>query len=144
MNVSVALGILVITTSWAWIPATYSTVRSISENSSAVVSNAAAISELAEVVGDMGQLFGNAEILDVGDTMTAQINIHSDAVRFKPGQRLDVTNTGDRREMSVTVEVDGKFESDPYHFLNLSRSAGVRLGARPEDTIQVMIVPAEK
>jgi len=141
MNVSVILSVSLLASSPYSIPKVIETVRAIGTNTEAVVTNSTAIFELTELLGDMGQLFGNGEISDVGDVMTAQINIHSDAVRFKPGQRIVVTNTGDRREMSATVEVAGKFESEPHIFLILTRGAGRALGAQPGETIQIMIVP---
>lgn len=141
MNVTVFISVSLFFSAWYWIPAAYSTVTAIGENSTSVETNEKAIEELAVIVGDMGQLFGNAEILDVGDGLTAQVNIHSDARRYsEPGTRLVLTNTGDRRKMSVTVEVDGKFESEPHIFLSISRASGRRVGANPGDVIQVMIV----
>jgi len=143
MKLSVALGVIVVLSSPVWISQGWATVNSIGANTKAITANVTAITELTESLGGMTQLFGNAEVLGVGDVMTAAINTHSDAVRFKPGQRLVVTNTGDRREMSVTLTVEGKFESEPHVFLNLSRNAGRALGARPGDTIQVAIEPGE-
>lgn len=106
-----------------------------------------ALTELAETVGGMDQLFGNAEILPGGDDFTASVNIHSDAVRwYQTGRRLTVTNTGDRREMSVTVTVEGKFEGEPHLFLNLSAAAGRAIGAPPrspedenQDPVEIQI-----
>ena len=130
---TVVLLVLGITSSWIWIPVVYGTVMSVGENTKA-------IAELVEIVGGMGQLFGNAEILGGGERMTASINVHSDAGRWsKSGRRLTVTNTGDRREMSVNVTVEGKFEGEPHLFLNLSRAAGEAIGAKPGDEIQVAI-----
>ena len=137
------LVLLAILSSPVWISYSVFTVLAVGENSAAITANSKVILELTEAMGGMTQLFGNAEILEVGEVMTAAINTHSDAVRFKPGQRLVVTNTGDRREMSVTLIVEGKFESEPHVFLNLSRNAGRALGARPGDTIQVAIEPGE-
>lgn len=144
MKISVTLGILLVLSSPVWVSQGYSTMMSIGENTKAISANAALIAELAITLGGMGQLFGNAEILDVGEVMTAAINTHSDAVRFKPGQRLIVTNTGDRREMSVTLVIEGKFESEPHVFLNLSKNAGRALGAMPGETIQVAIEPVQE
>jgi len=138
------LVLLAVLTSPGWISYSVLTVLAVGENSRAVLANAEAIKELTAVVGGMAQLFGNAEILDIGETMTASINTHSDAVRFKPGQNLVVTNTGDRRAMSVRLIVEGKFESQPHIFLNLSRNAGRALGASPGETIQVAIEPLQE
>lgn len=138
------LVLFTILTSPGWISYSVLTVLAVGQNSEATAVNAEAIKGLTAVVGGMTQLFGNAEILDVGDVMTAAINTHSDAVRFKPGQRLVVTNTGDRREMSVTLIVEGKFESEPHVFLNLSRNAGRALGASPGEMIQVAVEPEGK
>lgn len=144
LQVSVWAIIGTIATSIYWIPIVYGTVTAVGKNSMTGETNRTAIAELAVIVGDMGVLYGNAEILDVGDTLTAQVNFHSDARRYsEPGTRLVLTNTGDGRKMSATVEVDGKFEGEPHIFLNLSRAAGRRVGASPGDLIQVMIV-AEK
>jgi len=135
---TVVLLVLGITSSWYWIPAVYGTAKSIGENTRA-------IAELVEVVGGMGQLFGNAKILEGGTEMTASVNVHSDAVRwYQPGRRLTVTNTGDPREMSVNVTVEGKFEGEPHLFLNLSRAAGEAVGASPGEEIQVAIEPIKK
>lgn len=142
VQVSVWAIVGMIATSFYWIPLVYGTVTGVGVNAGGIASNSKAIGELTETLGGMGQLFGNAEILDAGDTMTAQVNIHSDARRYsEPGSRLVLTNTGDRRKMSVTITVDGKFESEPHIFLTLSRAAGTRLGAAPEDVIQIMIEP---
>jgi len=43
--------------------------------------------------------------------------------------------------MSVIVTVEGKFEGEPFLFLNMSRAAGRAIGARPGDEIQVAIEP---
>ena len=143
MKLAVLLGFAVILGSPGWGWGVYNTVKSVGENSEAIIALTETVTELTATLGGMGQLFGNAEILDVGDTMTAAYNTHSDAVRFKPGQRLVVTNTGDRREMSVTLVIEGKFESEPHIFLNLSKNAGRALGATPGDTIQVAIEPVK-
>jgi len=88
----------------------------------------------------MGQLFGNALILENGVALTASVNIHSDAGRWsKRGTRLVVTNTGDRSAMTVTITVEGKYEGEPHQFLNMSRAAGRAVGANPGDQIQVAI-----
>ena len=141
LQVSVWAIIGTIASSIYWIPIVYGTVTAVGENSEAVGKNKTAIEELGVIVGDMGQLYGNAEIQAVGDTLTAQVNIHSDARRYsEPGTRLVLTNTGDPRKMSATVVVDGKFESEPHIFVTLTRAAGRRVGANPGDLIQVMIV----
>ena len=41
--------------------------------------------------------------------------------------------------MTVTVTVDGKFESEPFTLLNLSNAAGRAVGASSRDRIQVMV-----
>ena len=139
MKLSVTLAIIATLSSPVWVKSGIATITSIGANTAAVARNTVAIQGLTVLVGDMGQVFGNAEILDVGDTLTAAINLHSDAVRFKPGQTLEITNTGDRRQMTAIVIVEGKFESDPFTLLNLSMAAGRALGARPEDKIQIAI-----
>ena len=138
MKISVTLGVLALLSSPVWVVQVYATVVSIGENTKA-------IAELVEIVGGMGQLFGNALILEGGTAMTASVNVHSDAVRwYKPGRRLTVTNTGDRREMSVNVTVEGKFEGEPHLFLNLSRAAGLAVGASSGEEIQVAIEPFDE
>lgn len=139
MKLAVTLAVLVTLSSPVWVSSGIATVTSIGANTAAVAKITVTVQELTVLVGDMGQVFGNAEILDVGDTLTAAVNLHSDAVRFKPGQTLEITNTGDRRQMTAVVTVEGKFESDPFTLLNLSRAAGRALGARPEDKIQIAI-----
>ena len=144
VKVSVVVIVGLLFSSPVWVSRVYSAVTSIGENTKEISANSKLIAELAITLGGMGQLFGNAEVLDVGDTMTASYNTHSDAVRFKPGQRLIVTNTGDRREMSVTLVIEGKFESEPHIFLNLSKNAGRALGATPGDMVQIAIEPVEE
>ncbi len=139
MNTSVILAVGAILSSPAWVGGFIKQHQQIDDNAAAIVTNGAAIQSLVETVGDMGLLFGNAEIMEVGAGLTASINLHSDAVRFKQGQRLEITNTGDRRQMTTTVTVDGKFESEPFTLLNLSNQAGRAVGAGSGDRIQVMV-----
>lgn len=134
----------VIAMSWYWVPAIYGTVLSIGENKVDIANNGLAIRELSETLGGMAQIFGNAEILENGTTLSVSVNIHSDAGRWsRPGQQLQVINTGDRREMSVIVSVEGKFEGEPHLFLTMSRAAGRAIGANPGDEIQVAIQAAD-
>lgn len=129
-----------IASSWIWVPAIYGTVLDIGENKADIASNGLAITELATTLGGMDQIFGNAEIQENGTSLTVSVNVHSSAVRWsQPGQRLQVINTGDRREMSVIVTVEGKFEDEPHIFLNMSRAAGRAVGASPGDQIQVAV-----
>lgn len=145
LQVSVWGVISIIATSFIWIPAVIGTVRTITTNKDSIEVNAAAISELAVTLGGMGEIFGGANILENGQELTVIVNVHSDAGRyFQPGRRLTVTNTGDSREMSVTVEVAGKFEGEPHMFLNMTRAAGRAIGANPGDEIQVSIEPAQE
>ena len=143
MKVSVALGLFVIFSSPLWISQGVATVNSIGENTIAIAANIKAINALTESVGGMVQLFGNAEVLEDGSQLTTAINTYSDAVRFREGQRLIVTNTSDRSETTIRVTVLGKFESDPFHLLNLSAAAGRAIRAS-QDKIQVAIEPAEE
>jgi len=143
LQVSVWGAISIIATSWIWIPAVIGTVSSIGENTKDITTLRSSVNELAVTVGGMGTIFGNASVHENGQDLTVIVNVHSDAGRyFQPGRRLTVTNTGDSREMSVTVEVAGKFEGEPHLFLNLTRAAGRAIGADPGDEIQVSIEPA--
>ncbi len=133
----------VIAMSWYWIPAIYGTVLTIGENKADIETVRLSVVELTETLGGMAQIFGNAEIQENGTTLSVSVNIHSDAGRWsKPGTMLTVVNTGDRREMSVIVAVEGKFEGEPHLFLNMSRAAGRAIGANPGDEIQVSIEAA--
>jgi len=140
MKLSVTLGVLFVLSSPVWISQGWATVNSIGANSQAISANAVAIGELTEVVGGMIQIFGNAEILENGAALTAAINTHSNAVRFREGQQLRVTNTSDRSETTITIVVQGKFEDEPHLLLNLSAAAGRAIRAS-EKEIQVAIEP---
>ncbi len=142
MKITVLLGMSVILGSPAWAPTLYQTLKAIGENSEAIVAVTATVTKLAATVGGMDQIFGNAEIQENGTTLTASVNTRSDAGRYsQPGRRLTVINTGSRREMSVIVTVEGKFEGESHIFLNMSRAAGRAMGAQPGDEIQVAIEP---
>jgi hypothetical protein len=135
----------IIAMSWYWIPAIYGTVLTIGENKADIETVRLSVVELTETLGGMAQIFGNAEILENGTTLSVSVNIHSDAGRWsRPGQQLQVINTGDRREMSVIVTVEGKFEGEPHLFLTMSRAAGRAIGANPGDQIQVAVQAADE
>ena len=140
MKLSVTLGVLFVLSSPVWVSQGWATISSISGNTAAIEANAEAIKDLAEALGGMTMLFGNAEILPDGSSLTAAINLHSDAVRFREGQRLLVTNTSDRGQTQITLTVQGKFEDAPHLLLNLSAGAGRALRAST-DQIQVAIEP---
>ncbi len=124
-------------------------VETVGENKSAISATNEIVTEMAEALGGMTQLFGNAEILEDGVQLTAAINTSSDANRFDQGQELLVTNKGDRSRSTITVIVRGQFdEGNPYHLLDLSAAAGRALRApqEPEEgdervKIQVSIEP---
>ncbi len=142
MKITVLLGMAVILGSPVWITQGYQTLKAIGENSKAIVAVTKTVTELAATVGGMSQIFGNAEIQENGTTLTASVNTRSDAGRYsQPGRRLTVINTGSRQERSVIVTVEGKFEGEPYLFLNMSRAAGRAIGAQPGDEIQVAVEP---
>jgi hypothetical protein len=129
-----------ILTSPGWIGYSVLTVLSVGENTAAIAVNSKSIGDLAEAVGGMAQLFGNAEVMANGTSLTAAINTHSNAVRFREGQRLLVTNTSDRGQTQITLTVQGKFEGEAHLLLNLSAVAGRALRAST-DEIQVAIEP---
>ncbi len=116
------------------------TYLAVGENVEAIAANSKVISDLTEAIGGMSQLFGNAEILEDGSSLTAAINTSSNAVRFEEGQQLLVTNKTDQSRATITITVQGKFESGPFHLLDLSAAAGRALRAS-ENTIQVVISP---
>ena len=116
------------------------TYLAVGENVEAITVNSKAINELTEAIGGMSQLFGNAEILENGSSLTAAINTSSNAVRFEEGQQLLVTNKTDQSRATITITVQGKFESGPFHLLDLSAASGRALRAS-EKTIQVVIEP---
>ena len=139
------LFLLTILSSPVWLSYSVLTVLSVGENKIAIETNTSAITGLTETLGGMSQIFGNAEVQENGTTLTASVNTRSDAGRYsQPGRRLTVINTGSRREMSVIVTVEGKFEGEPFLFLNMSRAAGRAIGAQPGDEIQVAIEPYDK
>lgn len=145
MKIAVIIGVLAFFGSPGWIYGVYSTVTAIGKNTKDITSLRTSVTELSETLGGMGQLFGNAVILENGVALTASVNIHSDAGRWsKQGTRLVVTNTGDRSAMTVILTVEGKFEGEPHQFLNMSRAAGRSVGANPGDQIQVAIEVAEE
>ncbi len=137
------LVLLAILTSPGWISGAILTYLAVGENVEAIAANSTAIIELTETLGGMNQLFGNAEILENGTELTASINTHSNAVRFREGQELRVTNTSDRTETTITIIVRGKFEDEPHLLLNLSSASGRAIRASAKE-IQVAIEPTEK
>ena len=140
MKIAVIIGVLAFFGSPGWIYGIYTTVTAIGKNTAAIETVTESLAEMSVTLGGMGQLFGNAMILENGVALTASVNIHSDAGRWsKQGTRLVVTNTGDRSAMTVTLTVEGKFEGEPHQFLNMSRAAGRAVGANPGDQIQVAI-----
>jgi len=145
MKITVLLGMSVILGSPVWISQGYATLKSIGENQAAIVALTETVTEITETLGGMDQIFGNAEIQENGTTLTVAVNVHSQAGRYsQPGKRLTIINTGSRRQMSVIVTVEGKFEGEPHLFLNMSRAAGRAVGAAPGDQIQVAIEPVEE
>ncbi len=142
MKITVLLGMAVIFGSPVWVTKGYQTLRAIGENSIAIIALGETVTGITETLGGMEQIFGNAEIRENGTTLTVAVNVHSEAGRYsQPGRRLTITNTGDPREMSVQVTVEGKFEGEPHLFLHMSRAAGRGVGAVPGDQIQVAIEP---
>lgn len=145
MKLSVLLGMSVILGSPVWVSQGYTTIKSISENRVAIVALGETVTEMSETLGGMDQIFGNADILENGANLTVSVNVHSQAGRYsQPGRRLTVTNTGDRREMSVIVSVEGKFEGEPHLFLSMSHAAGRAIGAQSGDEIQIAIAPVKE
>ena len=69
----------IIAMSWYWIPAIYGTVVTIGENKADIETVRLSVVELTETLGGMAQIFGNAEILENGTTLSVSVNIHSDA-----------------------------------------------------------------
>lgn len=134
--------LLAILSSPAWISYSVMTVLAVGENTKMITEYGEAIKELTEAVAGMAQLHGNAGILENGARLTAAINTSSPATRFDQGQRLQVTNRSDQSRAIITITVEGSFESDPYHLLDLSAASGRALRAS-EKKIQVAIEPVE-
>ena len=134
---------LMVFSSPGWATALVMTFLAVGHNTAAIEVNTGAIGELVEAVGGMTQLFGSAEVRENGDLLTAAINTSSPATRFDEGQRLLVTNKSDQSRATITITVRGKFESDPYHLLDLSAASGRALRAS-EKRIQVVIEPVQE
>lgn len=74
-------------------------------------------------------LTGIAQVRDTGDELTAAINTKSQALRFRPGQEVWVTNYTDPGDIRVKVKIEERSfrGSDPDILMRLSKRAGEAL-----------------
>lgn len=86
-------------------------------------------------------LTGSAQIRTTGDELTAAINTKSQALRFRPGQEVWVTNYTDPGDVRVKVKIEERsFRGDPDILMRLSKRAGEALEAS-ESEIDVALEP---
>ena len=86
-------------------------------------------------------LTGIATIRTTGDELTAAINTRSQALRFRPGQEVWVTNYTDPGDVRVKVTIEERsFRGDPDILMRLSRRAGEALEVS-ENEIDVGLEP---
>ena len=86
-------------------------------------------------------LTGSAQVRTTGDELTAAINTKSQALRFRPGQEVWVTNYTDPGDIRVKVKIEERsFRGDADILIRLSKRAGEALEAS-ESEIDVALEP---
>lgn len=76
-------------------------------------------------------LTGIAQVRTTGDELTAAINTKSQALRFRPGQEVWITNYTDPGDIRVKVKIEERSfrGNDPDILMRLSKRAGEALEA---------------
>jgi len=86
-------------------------------------------------------LTGIAQVRTTGDELSAAINTKSQALRFRPGQEVWITNYTDPGDVRVKVKIEETaFRDDPDILMRLSRRAGEALEASGSE-IDVALEP---
>jgi len=100
--------------------------------------------QLAQIQEDLKylkMLTGIAQVRTTGDELTAAINTKSQALRFRPGAEVWVTNYTDPGDVRVKVKIEERsFRADADILMRLSRRAGEALEVT-EDEIDVGLEP---
>lgn len=108
--------------------------------------NRAEEEQLAQIQQDLTylkMLTGIAQVRTTGDALTAAINTKSQALRFRPGQEVWITNYTDPGDVRVKVKIEETaFRDDPDILMRLSKRAGEALEASGPE-IDVALEPVQ-
>ncbi len=100
-----------------------------------------AMRQIQEDLKYLKMLTGIAQVRTTGDELTAAINTKSQALRFRPGQEVWVTNYTDPGDVRVKVKIEERsFRDDADILMRLSRRAGEALEVT-ENEIDVGLEP---
>ena len=100
-----------------------------------------AMKQIQEDLKYLKMLTGIAQVRTTGDELTAAINTKSQALRFRPGQEVWVTNYTDPGDVRVKVKIEERsFRDDADILMRLSRRAGEALEVT-ENEIDVGLEP---
>jgi hypothetical protein len=100
------------------------------------------LKQIQEDLRYLKMLTGIAQIRTTGDELSAAINTKSQALRFRPGQEVWITNYTDPGDIRVKVKIEERSfrGSDPNVLMRLSRRAGEALEASGNE-IDVAVEP---
>jgi len=102
--------------------------------------------QLAQIQQDLTylkMLTGIAQVRTTGDDLSAAINTKSQALRFRPGQEVWITNYTDPGDVRVKVKIEERsFRDDPDILMRLSKRAGEALEASGNE-IDVALEPVQ-
>ncbi len=99
------------------------------------------LQQIQEDLRYLKMLTGIAQVRSTGDGMTAAVNTKSQALRFRPGQEVWVTNYTDPGDVRIKVMIEERsFRDDADILIRLSREAGEALEVT-ENEIDVSLEP---
>ena len=94
------------------------------------ISEEAQLAQIQQDLTYLKMLTGIAQVRTTGDELTAAINTKSQALRFRPGQEVWITNYSDPGDVRVKVKIEETaFRDDPDILMRLSKRAGEALEA---------------
>lgn len=99
------------------------------------------LQQIQEDLRYLKMLTGIATVRTTGDGLTAAVNTKSQALRFRPGQEVWVTNYTDPGDVRIKVTIEERsFRADADILMRLSRQAGEALEVS-ENEIDVGLEP---
>ncbi len=105
------------------------------------ISEEAQLQQIQQDLTYLKMLTGIAQVRTTGDELTAAINTKSQALRFRPGQEVWITNYSDPGDVRVKVKIEETaFRDDPDILMRLSKRAGEALEASGNE-IDVALEP---
>jgi len=105
------------------------------------ISEEAQLQQIQQDLTYLKMLTGIAQVRTTGDELTAAINTKSQALRFRPGQEVWITNYSDPGDVRVKVKrEETAFRDDPDILMRLSKRAGEALEASGNE-IDVALEP---